>query len=89
MMAAKTISKPKTNGSINKTDATVEAFMKMIIAKNPGETEFHQAVFEVAETVLPFIEQHPQYKKAKILERISDPSLPQRRKEYQCLSFSN
>lgn len=33
---------------------TVEAFMAHIIAKNPGEVEFHQAVKEVAESLLPF-----------------------------------
>jgi len=34
----------------------VEEFMKKIVAKNPGESEFHQAVHEVAESVMPFIE---------------------------------
>lgn len=72
-MATKAISKVKTNGSINKNDASIESFMKKIIAKNPGETEFHQAVFEVAETVIPFMEKYPEYKKAKILERIAEP----------------
>src|SRR5436190_10595860 len=51
----------------------VDAFMQHIAAKNPGESEFHQAVKEVAETVMPFIEMHPQYEKAKILERIAEP----------------
>ena len=72
-MATKAIIKVKTNGSINKSDASIESFMKKIIAKNPGEPEFHQAVFEVAETVIPFIEKYPEYKKAKILERIAEP----------------
>ncbi len=52
---------------------SVEAFMEQIIAKNPGEPEFHQAVREVAETLMPFIEAHPKYKNAKILERIAEP----------------
>ncbi len=51
----------------------VNDFMADIIAKNPGETEFHQAVLEVAETLIPYIEENPQYKEAKILERISEP----------------
>ncbi len=51
----------------------VDEFMANIIAKNPGEVEFHQAVREVAETLLPFIEENPKYKKAKILERIAEP----------------
>jgi glutamate dehydrogenase (NADP+) len=51
----------------------VEKFMANIIAKNPGEVEFHQAVQEVAESLIPFIEENPKYKHAKILERISEP----------------
>ncbi|MEO8085310.1 MAG: NADP-specific glutamate dehydrogenase [Bacteroidota bacterium] len=51
----------------------VDAFMQHITAKNPGEKEFHQAVHEVAMTVLPFIEDKPVYEKAKILERIAEP----------------
>ncbi len=47
--------------------------MAMIKAKNPGETEFHQAVQEVAESLIPFIEENPKYKHAKILERIAEP----------------
>lgn len=51
----------------------VNDFMAKIIAKNPGESEFHQAVHEVAESLIPYIEENPQYKKAKILERIAEP----------------
>ena len=51
----------------------VDDFMKKVISKNPGEKEFHQAVLEVAETVIPFIEENPKYKSAKILERITEP----------------
>lgn len=47
--------------------------MAMIKAKNPGENEFHQAVQEVAESLIPFIEENPIYKHAKILERIAEP----------------
>jgi len=54
-------------------DKNVEAFMEDIIAKNPGEKEFHQAVQEVAESIMPFIEKNPKYKKAKILDRIAEP----------------
>jgi len=54
-------------------DKNVEAFMDEIIRKNPGEKEFHQAVQEVAESVMPFINKNPKYKKAKILERIAEP----------------
>jgi glutamate dehydrogenase (NADP+) len=51
----------------------LDEFMAKIIAKNAGEKEFHQAVMEVAETLIPFIEENPKYKQAKILERIAEP----------------
>lgn len=54
-------------------DRSVELFMANIIAKNPYEKEFHQAVLEVAESLIPFIEENPKYKHAKILERIAEP----------------
>src|SRR5947209_3411629 len=57
----------------NPIEKSINNFMQKIIAKNPGETEFHQAVHEVAEAVIPFMEVHTQYKEAKILERIAEP----------------
>ena len=51
----------------------LDEFMDYIVAKNPGEKEFHQAVYEVAESLIPFIEENPKYKDAKILERIAEP----------------
>jgi glutamate dehydrogenase (NADP+) len=54
-------------------DPRVQQFMAMIKAKNPGENEFHQAVHEVSESLIPFIEENPRYKHAKILERIAEP----------------
>ena len=47
--------------------------MDQVVAKNPGELEFHQAVREVAESVMPFIDAHPVYRQAKILERLVEP----------------
>ena len=47
--------------------------MAKVIAKNPGEEVFHQAVREVVESLLPFIEANPKYKEAKILERMCEP----------------
>lgn len=52
---------------------SVEAFMEKVIAKNPSETEFHQAVREVVESLVPFIEKNPKYADARILERIVEP----------------
>ena len=54
-------------------EKNVEAFMEKIVEKNPGEKEFHQAVQEVVESLMPFIEKNLRYKKAKILERIAEP----------------
>lgn len=51
----------------------IEEFMKLVEFRNPGETEFHQSVREVAESIIPFIEQNPKYKTAKILERMIEP----------------
>ncbi len=51
----------------------VEAFMEKVRAKNPGESEFHQAVFEVVSSLMPFIEANPRYKQHKILERMVEP----------------
>ena len=51
----------------------IEDFMTAVKAKNSHETEFLQAVHEVAEAVIPFMEEHPKYKLAKILERIVEP----------------
>lgn len=54
-------------------DPKVEQFMAAIKAKNPAQPEFYQAVHEVAESLIPFIEENPKYKHAKILERIAEP----------------
>lgn len=51
----------------------VEVFMTGIIARNPGEKEFHQAVREVLESVAPYIVGHPYLMDQKILERIAEP----------------
>jgi len=50
---------------------TVEQFMQKVIAKNPSENEFHQAVQEVVESLLPFVEENPRYE--GILERFVEP----------------
>ena len=52
---------------------SVERFMEGVIAKNPEQKEFHQAVREVVESVWSFVEANPQYKAAKILERVVEP----------------
>ena len=57
----------------NVYEQKVNDFMAKVIAKNPTEVEFHQAVHEVVESLIPFIEENPQYKEAKVLERMVEP----------------
>jgi glutamate dehydrogenase/leucine dehydrogenase len=57
----------------NVTEKKLNDFMAKVIAKNPSEIEFHQAVHEVVSSLLPYIEEHPQYSEAKILERMVEP----------------
>jgi len=54
--------------------STYEAdFMAQVEAKNPAQPKFIQAVREVVHSVIPALEKHPWYRKAKILERIVEP----------------
>ena len=55
------------------TQNYVDGFMADLIARNPGEKEFHQAVKEVLESVAPYIVEHPYLMDLKILERIVEP----------------
>jgi glutamate dehydrogenase (NADP+) len=48
-------------------------FMDGLAIRNPGEVEFHQAVREVAEALLPYIDRHPVYREYRILERMTEP----------------
>jgi len=57
----------------DKTSTAVDEFMEQVVAKNPGEVEFHQAVQEVVASVMPVVESNPVYKEAKILERLVEP----------------
>ena len=57
----------------NHFHSEIEAFMERVSSKNSHEPEFLQAVQEVAEAVIPFIEANPKYKKARILDRIVEP----------------
>lgn len=53
--------------------AELQAFMQDVIARNPGEREFHQAVGDVVETLGPCLERHPEFRAARILERLVEP----------------
>jgi len=51
----------------------VSSLMADVKAKNPAEPEFHQAVHEVAESLVPVLDKHPEYRSARILERMVEP----------------
>ncbi|WP_066222439.1 NADP-specific glutamate dehydrogenase [Formosa haliotis] len=51
----------------------INAFLELVTQKNGHEPEFLQAVHEVAETVIPFIENNPKYKGKMLLERMVEP----------------
>ena len=51
----------------------VDKFMHGLIRRNPHEIEFHQAVREVTETLMPFILDNRKYHDAQILERMTEP----------------
>ncbi len=53
--------------------AEVERFMQEVVRRNPSEGEFHQAVREVAESVMPLVLSDSRYREAKILERMAEP----------------
>jgi len=58
---------------MSKYTSQISAFMDSVKARNPYEPEFLQAVHEVAETVIPFIEENKAYKETRILDRIVEP----------------
>ncbi|MEK7118725.1 MAG: Glu/Leu/Phe/Val dehydrogenase dimerization domain-containing protein, partial [Patescibacteria group bacterium] len=51
----------------------LEEFMENVKKRDPNEPEFHQAVREVAETIVPFIKGKKAYTNARILERMTEP----------------
>jgi len=57
----------------NEVELFIENFMANLIARNPHEKEFHQAVREVVESIAPFLLKNPAYIKMKILERMAEP----------------
>ncbi len=55
------------------SEKEIKDFVAGVAANNPNEPEFLQAVHEVAETVIPFIKDNPEYSKGKLLERMVEP----------------
>jgi glutamate dehydrogenase (NADP+) len=63
---SKVVSKEKANEYLDR-------YMDGVKRRNPGETEFHQAVYEVAQSVFPYIADKPYYHDKQILERLAEP----------------
>ncbi len=57
----------------NNLEGKINAFVEEVTKKNSNEPEFLQAVQEVAETVIPFIEENPEYQNKMLLERMVEP----------------
>nr|WP_233508674.1 NADP-specific glutamate dehydrogenase [Parvularcula marina] len=68
-----TMPKVSLAGSSSRSAGDLKTFMAGVVARNPGEPEFHQAVQEVAESILPFVADNPQYRDTMILDRMTEP----------------
>ena len=55
------------------TYASLHQFLEKVLARDPGQPEFHQAVTEVFESLWPFLEKNPKYKERALLERMVEP----------------
>ncbi len=66
-----------TSGVAEKINPQVSKYISKVVenlkAKNQGENEFHQAAEEVLLSLAPVIERHPEYVKAGLLERLTEP----------------
>lgn len=51
----------------------IDEIYQQVVTRNPGETDFHQAVKEVLDTLAPVLREHPKYAERKIIERICEP----------------
>ena len=58
---------------MTKRTTDLDRFMEGVRNRNPGETEFHQAVWEVAGSIIPWLQDKPIYQEMQILERMSEP----------------
>ena len=59
--------------SSSSADVRLERVFDELVARNPGEPEFHQAAREVLESLAPFLERSPQYLEPGLLERFVEP----------------
>ena len=67
------IAEPTTSALPASTQKAVDAFMEDVISRSPGETEFHQAAREVANSVMHLIQDSKAYRDAGILARLVVP----------------
>ena len=58
---------------MSEQNAVLDEFMQGLIRRNPGEPEFHQAVYEVAQHIIPFTMKHPKYEQHQIFQRLTEP----------------
>jgi glutamate dehydrogenase (NADP+) len=54
-------------------DPHLQDIYDVVLRRNPGEGEFHQAVFEVFESLAPVVRKHPEFADSKVLERVCEP----------------
>ena len=59
--------------SKQEAESELNQFMNGLVRRNPGQPEFHQAVREVAEHIIPFTLENPKYKEARVFERMTEP----------------
>jgi glutamate dehydrogenase (NADP+) len=67
------IAVPESVGDSSAVAQQVDDFMMRVAAQSPGETEFHQAVHEVAESVMPIVLNKRAYRDARVLDRMVVP----------------
>src|SRR5438105_9642246 len=72
-MSAPTAAPRALSAPASHVKTELDRFMKGVVARDPDQPEFHQAVREVAESVMPFVLDDRRYRDAKILERMAEP----------------
>ena len=59
--------------AVRQVTREVESFMSGVMRRNPGQPEFHQAVREVVGSLMPFVLETPDYRRERVLERLTEP----------------
>src|SRR5438105_7768541 len=72
-MSAPTAAPRALSAPASQVNAELDRFMQGVVARDPDQPEFHQAVREVAESVMPLVLDDRRYRDAKILERMVEP----------------